>query len=70
MTLHEPDVSLTDFGLAVECAIFVVFLAGRDAVFNLLNGSFLVFFAATGLAALLGGAAHGFVGDVPGNVEK
>ncbi len=61
MTLHEPDVTLTDFALAAECSLFVLLLAGYDAEPRSLNIWFGIFFAATGLAALLGAVTHGFV---------
>ena len=63
MTLHEPDVTLTDFGLALECALFVVLLARQTGNAEPLRNWFIAFFAATGFAAFLGAIAHGFVPD-------
>ena len=63
MKLHEPDVALTDLGLAVECASFVVLLAGYGVDTGDLAAWFCAFFAATGLAAFLGAVTHGFVPD-------
>lgn len=61
MTLLEPDVSLTDFGLAIECALFVVWLQRQStAPFRI---AFMAFFFAVGVAALLGGVTHGFLPD-------
>jgi uncharacterized protein DUF6962 len=63
MTLLEPDVALTDFALALECAGFAVWLHRRGPADAFLRRWFVVFFAALGLAALLGGIAHGFPSD-------
>jgi len=52
MTLLEPAVTLTDFALAIECGLFAVWLNGlRSARFQ---AAFVILFAATGVAALLG----------------
>ncbi len=61
MTLLEPDVTLTDFGLALECGLFALWLLGRDR--TLLGLSFAALFAAAALGALLGGIEHGFLAD-------
>ena len=63
MKLHEPDVALTDLGLAVECAWFVALLTGFGAGTGSLAVWFCIFFAATGLAAFLGAVLHGFIPD-------
>lgn len=58
--ITEPDVTLTDYGLALECAVFVRLLykrVGRDHSVSLW---LLLFFAFTGVAALTGGTVHGF----------
>jgi hypothetical protein len=59
MTLLEPAVSLTDFALAIECGLFAAWLSrlGRARV----KPAFVSLFAATGVAALLGGISHGFL---------
>ncbi|HEY3064158.1 MAG TPA: hypothetical protein VGL09_00040 [Methylomirabilota bacterium] len=59
--LAEPDIALTDWGLAVEAALMTVFVraAGRAAV----RVWWTVFFSATALGALLGGVVHGFLTD-------
>jgi hypothetical protein len=57
----EPDVTLTDAGLALECAAFAVLLArGRAAP---ARGVFAAFFAVLAASAALGAAEHGFVAD-------
>jgi hypothetical protein len=60
--MSEPDVALTDYGLAIECAVFafVLYRANRKAP---LRSWFTLFFASTGVAALLGGTVHGFFPD-------
>jgi hypothetical protein len=61
ITLHEPDVALTDFALAIECTVFAVWLRGMDRNAGELRLAFVAFFAAVGVASLLGGIAHGFL---------
>lgn len=56
--LHEPVVVLTDYLLAVECGVFAAILARRGA-----DAAWIVVFAATSVAALLGGTVHGFLPD-------
>jgi hypothetical protein len=61
--ITEPDVTLTDYGLALECAVFVRLLykrVGRDHSVSLW---LLLFFAFTCVAALTGGTVHGFFLD-------
>ncbi len=57
----EPDVTLTDIGLALECAIFAALLLrarGSPA-----RRWFAAFFGVVGVAAALGAVEHGFVAD-------
>jgi hypothetical protein len=63
MTLSEPDVTLTDFGLALECAGFAAWLHRRYPGRTPLRAWFIVFFASLGFAALCGGMIHGFFPD-------
>ncbi|MCZ6771882.1 MAG: hypothetical protein O7G83_07840 [Proteobacteria bacterium] len=63
MTLLEPDVSLTDLGLAIECAGFATWLIHRGAGLDPFGWWFIFFFGATGIAAFLGAMSHGFVPD-------
>lgn len=64
--MTEPDVALTDFGLALECGVLTVLLLRRPArPAEPLRAWFLVFFSSAGLAALLGGVVHGFLLDAP-----
>ena len=60
-TVLEPDVTLTDIGLALECAIFAALLLrarGSPA-----RRWFAAFFGVVGVAAALGAVEHGFVAD-------
>jgi hypothetical protein len=63
MTLTEPAVALTDFALAIECAVFVLLLSRGDASDRTLRLWFIVFFASAGMASLLGGSVPGFFPD-------
>jgi hypothetical protein len=58
--MTEPAVTLTDYALAIECAIFVFALARLDARDRELRFWFVVFFASISVASLLGGTVHGF----------
>jgi len=59
--MNEPDVTITDFLLAAEALTFAVLIARSTA--TPLQRWFIVFFSATALASLAGGAVHGFFGD-------
>lgn len=61
--IHEPDVALTDFALAIECVLFAGWLHRRADVRGPLLAAFMVFFAAVAAASLLGGISHGFLTD-------
>ena len=60
LELTRPAVSLTDFALAIECAVFTLLLARCPATDQLLRKWFVVFFASIAAASLLGGTMHGF----------
>lgn len=59
--MNEPAVTLTDFGLAVECAILAT-LVGRQAP-PPLRRWWVLFFVAVGAGALFGGLVHGYYSD-------
>lgn len=61
--IAEPDVTLTDYGLALECALFAILLARLRDGAGPVRRWFLVFFAALSVAALAGGTVHGFFYD-------
>lgn len=58
--LTRPAVSLTDYALAIECAVFALLLARLPASDGLLRKWFVVFFASIAAASVLGGTMHGF----------
>jgi hypothetical protein len=60
--MTEPDVALTDFALAVECAVFLWWLSRLSAPSPLRRWA-MVFFAALVVAPLAGGLVHGFFLD-------
>lgn len=70
VTLIEPDVALTDFGLAAECALFAGWLWWRGLAGNSLGRWFVVLFVALGLGALLGGITHGFLPDAASDAAR
>jgi hypothetical protein len=58
--MSEPDVALTDYGLAIECALFVYLLQRRGRATAPLGAWLLLFFGSIGVASLAGGTVHGF----------
>ncbi len=62
--MTEPDVTLTDYGLALECAAFAVLLFRKATAQPRLRRWFALFFLSIGVAALAGGTVHGFFLDV------
>jgi len=63
MTIYEPGVTLTDYGLTVECVYFTFLLLKQRGSTNRLYRWFVVFFCALGLASFVGGTSHGFFND-------
>ena len=61
MTLLEPAVALTDFGLVVEGTVLAALLGRPRATDTVLQGWFVLFFAALALAAFFGFVAHGLI---------
>jgi len=61
--IGEPDVTLTDYGLTVECAAFSYLLARRGQAGEPLRRRFVLFFGSAAAAALIGGTVHGFFPD-------
>ena len=61
--MTEPDVTLTDYGLALECAIFAGLLYTRGRGAAGLRTWAVAFFASAALASLFGGTVHGFFSD-------
>jgi hypothetical protein len=60
--MTEPDVALTDYGLAIECALFAGWLARSQGAASLRRWAIL-FFGALIVAPLAGGTVHGFFLD-------
>jgi len=61
MTMIEPDVAITDFALAAECALFAAWLGRQRGGVGALRRWFVVLFTALAVASLLGGITHGFL---------
>jgi hypothetical protein len=60
LQITDPAVTLTDYGLAIECAVIVALLMRPEAGDTTLRAWFVVFFAAAAVASLFGGTVHGF----------
>ena len=56
--MFEPDVALTDFAIALACAVFCALLVRRTR--NNARTAFIWLFALTGAGAVVGGVTHGF----------
>src|SRR2546426_7467653 len=52
--MTEPDVALTDYALAIECALFAYLVRRREHA---------LFFGSAAVASLAGGTVHGFFLD-------
>lgn len=61
--MTQVDVSLTDYGLAIECMCFAFLIARLRRGASLLSGAFVVFFFSIAIAAAAGGTVHGFFLD-------
>ncbi len=61
--ITEPDVTITDYGLALECALFTYLLCRGRNRRPPLRTWFALFFCSVGAAALTGGTVHGFFLD-------
>jgi hypothetical protein len=57
--VHEPAVAITDFILAIECAVFAILIA-RKIPKSRYRMWLLVFFISIAAGALFGGLTHGF----------
>ncbi len=55
----EPDVTLTDYAIFLECMLFCGLLA-RPRTRRVDRAAYILLFLLTGLAALTGGTMHGF----------
>jgi len=61
--IAEPDVTLTDYGLALESGLFAWLLWRGRGSEQPLREWFMLFFSATSIASLTGGTVHGFFLD-------
>jgi hypothetical protein len=61
--MTQPDVSLTDYGLAVECACLTWCVSQMRPAHPQLECPFVVFFCSVAIAAAAGGTVHGFFLD-------
>lgn len=61
--MTEPDVALTDFAIALLCAVLATLIARWPAAAPRARRWWLVFFASIGVGALLGGLVHGFFNE-------
>ncbi len=61
ITIDEPDVSLTDFGLALETAAFAAIIARQVTRYPELRGWAVAFFGSAAVASLAGAIDHGFL---------
>jgi hypothetical protein len=62
--IYEPDVTLTDYGLTIMCALIARALLRMDVERPVLRNWFAAFFTAIAAAAFLGGTVHGFFPDI------
>lgn len=63
VSMTQVDVSLTDYGLAVECACFVYLIARLRSAATSLRRTFVAAFLSIAVAAAAGGTVHGFFLD-------
>jgi hypothetical protein len=61
--MTEPDVALTDYGLTLECGLFLALLWRAPIRRPELRPWLLTFFGSLAVASLLGGTVHGFFLD-------
>jgi hypothetical protein len=59
-SMTQPDVALTDYGLALICLFFGLLLWAKQKSSWSLRSWFVFFFFSIALAAALGGTVHGF----------
>jgi hypothetical protein len=64
--MTEPDVTLTDYGLALESVLFLVLLNYGRGRPRGIRFWFTIFFASLSAASVLGGTVHGFFLDDQG----
>lgn len=58
--MMEPDVTLTDFALALECAVFCALATRWPAEDPRMRRSWVILFGSVGIGSLFGGLVHGW----------
>lgn len=58
--MREPDVTLTDYAIALECLVFCVLGARWSTTDISMRRQWVAFFASVGAGAFFGGTVHGF----------
>lgn len=58
--MSEPDVTLTDYAIVLECAIFCVLIARWPNAYRSLRDWWIAFFGSIAISAFFGGTVHGF----------
>jgi len=58
--MTEPDVTLTDYALAIECALFAALATRWPAPDPRLRRSWAILFGSICVGSILGGSVHGF----------
>ena len=61
--MTQPDVTLADYGLALECAVFAGLVWGARSGEGDVRPWMVLFFASLAASSLLGGTVHGFFLD-------
>lgn len=61
--ITDLDVTLTDYFLAIECALFAYLLCRVNRLTSMLKTSLVVFFIMGSIASFAGGTWHGFFHD-------
>ena len=61
--MTQVDVALTDYALAIECAVFTYWVARTRSGASEFRWWFVSFFASIALATVTGGTVHGFFAD-------
>ena len=68
--MTEPDVTLTDYVLGIECALFAWRINAQASPGKRLRSWMVLFFAAAAIAPLAGGTVHGFLLDHDGPLRS
>jgi len=68
--MNEPDVTLTDYALALECGVFAYWLFQEGGDLDSICFWYGVFFFTIAVAAFVGGTVHGYVPDESSSVHR